>query len=198
MCAVLIVAGRFRPGVHSGYPAASIGFMAWPISNPAMQSCQAFLQELAGKGVTMASFYLRNGRRFGLDPKSAPGSHGVPNACYANAAALAERCQDLRYCEGFALRPGLVPVHHAWCIDIKGVVVDPTWRHVAGTDYFGVVFRRDYLTRALAENGRAGILVDRIPVSLKAAQPRDFLDVDWLQPTDRPMVAGSAQLVDND
>ena len=177
---------------------ASIDPMASISANPEMQSCRAFLQELAGKGVTMASFYLRNGRRFALDPKSAPSSRGVPNACYANAAALAENCRDLRYCEGFALRPGLVPVHHAWCIDISGAVVDPTWRHLVGTDYFGVVFRRDYMVRALAENGRAGILVDRIPVSLKAAQPREFLDADWLQPTDRPMVAGSAHLVDGD
>lgn len=177
---------------------ASIDLMASPTSNLEMQSCQAFLKALAGKGVTMASFYLRNGRRFWLDPKSAPGNRGVPNACYANAAALAENCRDLRYCEGFALRPGLVPVHHAWCIDVTGAVVDPTWRHVAGTDYFGVVFRRDFVTRVLAENGGAGILVDRIPASLKAAQPREFLDVDWLQPTDRPMVAGSAHLVDDD
>ena len=62
------------------------------------------------------------------------GRRDLMKACFDNSYKLAKRL-GLRYVEGFAC--GVIPVHHAWCINDSGVVIDPTWED--GTDYNGVV-----------------------------------------------------------
>lgn len=79
--------------------------------------------------------------------------HGQQKACYANAQYLARTRKGLRYAEGFAT--GVVPVEHAWCVDEKGRVVDPTWDEErtigldagAKPDYFGIAFDRETVRR---------------------------------------------------
>lgn len=53
---------------------------------------------------------------------------GEKHCCFANAFRLASRRPDLRYVEGYAtVRESLTFLNrHAWCIDEKGGVVDPT------------------------------------------------------------------------
>lgn len=57
--------------------------------------------------------------------------------CFDNAYRLATRRKGLRYVEGIAL--GCV-IHHGWCVDADGHVVDPTWGRddLRGSVYFGV------------------------------------------------------------
>jgi hypothetical protein len=57
------------------------------------------------------------------------------------------------YVEGYAM--GVIPVHHAWCVDKDGNVIDTTWsatervpgtmRAKVGTWYFGVEFDLGYV-----------------------------------------------------
>lgn len=68
-----------------------------------------------------------------------------PNHCFENAFRAADR-YGLLYCEGYATT-GILPVHHAWCLDDQGRVVDFTWRaDKAGRapqdewHYFGITF----------------------------------------------------------
>jgi hypothetical protein len=61
--------------------------------------------------------------------------------CFVNAYAVARKSarspRPLRYVEGYALN--ILPVHHAWCVDEAGTVVETTW-HEPGLAYYGAVF----------------------------------------------------------
>jgi hypothetical protein len=67
----------------------------------------------------------------------------VPQACFRNAALYA-MLHRLPYIEGYAT--GIIPVHHAWCLDAVGRVCEVTWKEL-GTDYFGVAFKPNLVTR---------------------------------------------------
>lgn len=60
------------------------------------------------------------------------------------------------YCEGFAVPPDLFPIEHAWLVDSNGCVIDPTWKD--GTDYFGVVLRKDFVLNHMLKTKKYGIL----------------------------------------
>lgn len=88
--------------------------------------------------------------------------------CFTNAYLLAARRSDLTYVEGYAA--GVIPVHHAWCVDRLGNVVDPTWAShprtarglAAGTEYMGIPFKTSWLKthvrRCLDSAGVWGVL----------------------------------------
>lgn len=98
-------------------------------------------------------------------PLPAEYERGEIKLCFMNAARLAWEDADLTYCEGYATT-GLLPVHHAWCIDLDGLVVDPTWqydhdgyaRDPTTWAYIGVSFPADTLNRALVETETWGVL----------------------------------------
>ncbi len=51
-----------------------------------------------------------------------------PGECFRNAHALALSAPSYRYVEGWALMPFSIPTHHAWVVDERGQVQDPTWK----------------------------------------------------------------------
>ncbi len=57
---------------------------------------------------------------------------------------------NLTYVEGYAVSgssDSLYAIHHAWCIDDRGFVLDRTWS--GGTDYLGVPFKLTFLAAYL-------------------------------------------------
>lgn len=102
-------------------------------------------------------------------PQALPAKYkyGEVKHCFANAYRLAKRSNGkLRYCEGIA--HGIIPTHHAWCVDAEGKVVDPTWRtrpddeHAHNPDdmaYYGVSFDIDFVIENLLKNGHYGLLL---------------------------------------
>ena len=80
---------------------------------------------------------LREGIEYRPAPLPKHIKKGRIKECYKNAYHTATR-EGLEYVEGYALSEGLIPVHHAWCVDADGVVIDPTWNPV-GVEYIGVV-----------------------------------------------------------
>ncbi|MEW1922322.1 hypothetical protein [Streptomyces sp. NPDC088360] len=84
---------------------------------------------------------LESGRFF--TPAELPDSVGrLPaRSCYANAFAVATVRRELTYVEGYAVweavAGNLLHIHHAWCVDAQGVVVDPTWP-TPGLAYLGL------------------------------------------------------------
>lgn len=96
---------------------------------------------------------------------------GTPNMCFVNSFALAISAEgkerDLRYCEGYMHGPDCpLNIHHAWCIDAAGVVIDPTlpedhW-DLATISYFGVAVPTEPLIE-LFETGEVGCVLDNQP-----------------------------------
>jgi hypothetical protein len=104
---------------------------------------------------------LEHGRYFtpAERPKDVPKMES--KECYKNASLLVLRRPDLTYVEGFATIPTMtgLPFAHAWAVDDKGTVIDPTWE-TPGTSYFGIPFATDYLQETLLKNKVYGMLPD--------------------------------------
>lgn len=90
----------------------------------------------------MEDLLLQHGRFW--TPRQLPSHipHMTPKMCFENAFRVASRRKNLRYVEGVAMGV-IIPVHHAWCVDEDGNVIDPTWASTqtdVGEAYFGVTF----------------------------------------------------------
>jgi hypothetical protein len=99
--------------------------------------------ENLGHHALLQRFILITGQPFRAQPLPARYRRAKPRECFGNAIALAKRSKGrLVYVEGYAMRdklPGLL-VHHAWCVDERGDVIDPTWADPEAASYFGRVF----------------------------------------------------------
>lgn len=84
---------------------------------------------------------------------------GTKHECFNNALLLAVGNHDLYYCEGFAY--GVVPTHHAWCVDRNGRVIDPTWDEPERAVYAGLVMRTKAAMDFAIKRGYYGMLYTR-------------------------------------
>lgn len=105
----------------------------------------------AGPGKA-ASFCLRHGTLRTSSPLPKGIERGIAKQCFQNAGRLAlAHPEKLTYCEGWAQMPshrGLT-TYHAWCLDRKGNVVDPTWAHKRGHEYLGVPIKMSALRKQI-------------------------------------------------
>lgn len=84
------------------------------------------------------------GREMSFAPLPQNVEPGLPKGCYYNCLQLLDKHPELIYCEGYALAEGLVlPVPHAWLINLSGEVIDPTWN--TDSAYIGIPFDTDWL-----------------------------------------------------
>lgn len=113
---------------------------------------------------------LRDGRFFSPQPLPKRYAYGEVGYCFDNAAHLALSDENLTYCEGIAI--GVIPTLHAWCVDPKGRVIDPTWRTRANDPdperhnpgemaYLGVTFTDDEVRVNLLKRGHHGFFAGR-------------------------------------
>ncbi len=84
---------------------------------------------------------------------------GTPGNCFADAAKLATDHRDLAYVEGYAL--GIIPTHHAWCVNNDGIVIDTSWASLAPVldkqpSYFGIIVDTGTLLRQTFRQGSWG------------------------------------------
>lgn len=87
--------------------------------------------------------------------------------CFSNSLELIQSFPELIYCEGYA--SCVVPIHHAWCIDSDGYVVDPTWleESAVNAEYIGVPMDTDFVINYVCNRGYYGVLDDwqnRFPI----------------------------------
>jgi hypothetical protein len=77
--------------------------------------------------------------------------------CFQNAVNLMlESGKRLIYCEGYGT--SVIPVLHAWCVDKKGNVIDPTWDYKDSVEYFGIPFDPDFVMKSMFKSKYYGIL----------------------------------------
>jgi hypothetical protein len=105
---------------------------------------------------------LRHGYAFAGQPLPPEYRPRTPKYCFANARTLAGSSRrHLAYVEGFATVPDLpIPIHHAWCMDRVGTVIDVTFREPEHAVYLGIPFNTTMIKR-FARRGCQPLLVDR-------------------------------------
>jgi hypothetical protein len=142
---------------------------------------------------------LDHGREMGPVGKSGP-SRSEPNACFANALLLTANRKAVFYCEGYAVpaKVGL-PMHHAWCVDQQGRVLDPTWEENSELSpwYYGLTFTREYALRRLktqsvrgyvgsllvmSPDGDNGLVTGETPLETALTQWRSEAEISALDP----------------
>lgn len=82
---------------------------------------------------------------------------GERQQCFANAQRLALLHSDLTYVEGYAM--SVIPLHHGWCVDRDGRVVDTTWDALP-REYFGVPILTRYVRKLALASGCWSALFD--------------------------------------
>src|SRR5688500_4268594 len=89
--------------------------------------CLHFLEAMARMEHVPSVIMRKMGRAWTPQPLPAGTPAGPKRQCYQNAGTLVVESPDLTYVEGYAQPPGLPPVHHAWCVDAEGRVIDNTF-----------------------------------------------------------------------
>lgn len=107
---------------------------------------------------SLEEFVLREGTTYAPPKVARPKGlrKGTNKMCFRNALYVAED-RGWTYVEGFAA--GLIPVHHAWCLDKDGTVVETTWAE-PGHSYMGVPIDVDTAWLAVALSGTFSVLSD--------------------------------------
>jgi len=115
-----------------------------------------YLEVIAGWGLrSFEGYVLHNGKAY-TDIHSGVGK-GIPRQCFMNAWQMVDILRPaLTYVEGYAVRNGLIPVLHAWTVDVAGTVLDPTWDD--GVAYYGVEFERELVLRTIIARGYYGVI----------------------------------------
>ncbi len=80
---------------------------------------------------------------------------GPMKNCYGNAGTAALSRDGWSYVEGYAT--SFMPIHHAWCLDQDGVVVETTWPEPA-EEYLGIIIPLPRLRQSLLETGYTGVM----------------------------------------
>jgi len=115
-----------------------------------------------GHDMPLFQFVLEHGRTFRAQPLPSGFRRGVPKECFNNALNLviddAGNERGLVYCEGYAFRPGLIPVHHGWCCDMEGNVIDNTWDDSEQCHYLGIPFNMRFICEMTLKLEHAGVL----------------------------------------
>jgi hypothetical protein len=89
-------------------------------------------------------FLLRNGREFYSQLLPVRYRRRPIKACFYNARQLVLRAKGLRYAEGYAIGMDLpLLIHHAWAVDAKDRVIDPTLRQPEMFEFFGIAFDQE-------------------------------------------------------
>lgn len=149
--------------------------------NTKAEKCRQYLELLnTATGGGVGKFYLCLGQDFELAPLALQQKRGPRKQCYANAGRLFLESTDLYYAEGYACLPGLFPMHHAWCLDSTGRVIDNTWDYQPTAEYFGLVLNRKFVHKRIEETQTWGVLAEHVSPELLSEDFVKFLEPRWM------------------
>ncbi|MCC5611228.1 hypothetical protein LC612_31845 [Nostoc sp. CHAB 5834] len=152
------------------------------MSFPSATNCRQYLETISSIGAMVGDFYLGLGRSFEAKPLPEEIQMGEKKKCYKNAGSLVaiDGLEGLHYAEGFAMSPGLIPTHHAWCVTREGYALDPTWPFEPGTEYFGIVLDTQFFEDWLRRTQTWGVLGEMVPKELITSPYTSFVHKEWL------------------
>lgn len=148
-------------------------------------NCKAFLRMISKMGVLVGDFYLDLGQARLTVPLPNDVKQGKMKECYMNAGLLSTERPEFAYCEGYALRNDVFPMHHAWCLNEQGKVIDPTWPHDEKNEYLGVALNHMFVVMSSLKTGLWGILSERLPADVTEAHPKTYLHESWRPEAER-------------
>lgn len=128
-------------------------YVRWP-----RQPHVGFRCSLSAASASCASL-VKRGQKYTAQAIDRP-RRGPVKQCFANAARLTWKRKDVQYVEGFAQSP-FHWMHHAWCVDGRGSVIEPTWEPSA-FQYFGVVIDAVTIARLVTEGAQFGQFLDHL------------------------------------
>ena len=102
---------------------------------------------------------LKHGSTWTGTERPADVDQGEMKMCFANAFWLADASSgELCYVEGYSIT--VIPMLHAWCVDRKRRVVDPTWKDDPDREYLGLPLDQSWLRRYVFKQEVYGVLDD--------------------------------------
>lgn len=142
-------------------------------STPAAPGVLHYLSLLTDMGHIPSVFTLKMGRPWRAQSLPSGFEMGPPRQCYRNAGTLAMANTALMYVEGYACPVGSIPVHHAWCVDAAGLVIDNTFEDAARSQYFGVPISHGTLVALLEATGQWGLFAEMMSAETLLSAVRD-------------------------
>jgi len=125
-------------------------------------------REIKDQGVSIGKYFghedfvLKNGQEFkSIIPLPADIERGRKGNCFENAVKLViKNKKKYYYCEGYAISEtsGNLVSLHAWVVNKNHKVIDSTWSD--GKEYFGIIFRFDYVWHWVIKNKGPKSLID--------------------------------------
>ena len=112
-----------------------------------------------GRYVGWSDFILQHGIPFEATDLPEQYELGTPQECFSNAFRAADTHWNLIYCEGYAC--GVIPVHHAWCVDQETrSVVEVTWERENTFGYYGIPMNFHYVKQTIFRKETYGVIDD--------------------------------------
>jgi hypothetical protein len=112
--------------------------------------------ELMGMKKNMFSLVAHNGIEFEPGPRPAGLQKDQQGLCFMNATLLSISYK-YTYVEGYVFVHG-VPLHHAWCIDDEGNVIDTTIPDQENWKYVGIPMTNELVMEAITTAQVYGVL----------------------------------------
>ena len=141
-----------------------------------LKSISKFREEHKPEGWKYGSaeeFVLKNGQPFKSVPVPADMICGEMKMCFQNASTASGPHTGYQYAEGYALKPGLIPMNHAWLVDDDDNAIDITWEYDPDTAYYGIIFPHDYLWETLEKKKTYGI-IDNYEMNFPLLQGKEW------------------------
>jgi len=125
----------------------------------AKELCEKYARLTEGSRHAIEGWLLERGEEFEGVARPSWLRRKQPKACFRNSYELAlRRSGDLTYCEGFVVTVVPLLIHHAWCVNGDGQVVEPTLADPVGASYFGVRVPLQGLLAVIAKTETLGVL----------------------------------------
>lgn len=156
--------GQFDGSTGAGGGGGSAGAVLSTDDQEGADNIQSFLKLTSslheppkGYATSHDRMLLEHGQAFPTNADTYKGKRGTKHHCYENSAKKAFADSSLTYVEGYMTVHG-IPLEHAWVVDKKGYVIDPTITAGGVKGYFGIPMTTEFVRDTGLRTGYWGIL----------------------------------------